>query len=140
MKRLKNLISEKIYKDLLKKIDRANKDLREATHHNIALEPLRRKRRSKCPIADIKHIRRIAASLYQVIMNDKTWKCKCKMHHLASLRLEARPQTIKDVTATKRRKHAFRILLSVADGTDSKSATANLGRYRDHPVPPISSA
>jgi len=124
MKRLKLTISKNTYKELLEDIHRANRELREVTHHNIALEPMKRKRRSRRPITDLKLIRKHAASLYQVLMNDKAWKCKCKMHHLASLRLEARPQTIENVKADSLQRHTFRVLLSVADNTSSTSGTA----------------
>ena len=118
MKRLKLTISKNMYKELLDDIHRANKYLRDVTHHNIALEPIKRIRRSRRPIAQLKLIRKHAASLYQLLMNDKAWKCTCKMHHLASLRLEARPHSIEDVRADILQKHAFRILLSVTDEHD----------------------
>lgn len=122
MKRLKLTFSKNTYKELLDDIHRANNELREVTHHNITLEPMKRNRRSRRPITDLKLIRKHAASLYQVLMNDKAWKCKCKMHHLASLRLETRPQTIENVKADRLQTHKFRILLSVTDDTSSTTA------------------
>ncbi|KAL8812442.1 MAG: hypothetical protein Q9223_007291 [Gallowayella weberi] len=113
MKRLKLTFSKNIYKELLEDIRRANRDLREFTHQNIALEPIKYKRRARRPIADLRLIRRHAASLYQVLMTDQTWKCTCKMHHLASLRLEARPQMLEE-RADPAQRHPFRILMSVA--------------------------
>ncbi len=124
MKRLKLTFSKNTYKELLEDIHRANRELREVTHHNIALEPMKRKRRSRRPITDLKLIRKHAASLYQVLMNDKAWKCKCKMHHLASLRLEARPQTIENVKVDSLQTHKFRVLLSVAGDISSINPTA----------------
>ncbi|KAL8787298.1 MAG: hypothetical protein Q9213_002289 [Squamulea squamosa] len=114
MKRLKMTFSKSVYKEFLDEIRTANQDLREVTHQNIALEPAKQKRRGKRPIATLRLIRRQAASLYQVLMNDKTWKCRCKAHHLASLRLEARPQTNEVAPKNTVQAHAFRILLSVA--------------------------
>ena len=124
MMRLKLTFSKNVYKELFDDIDRANKDLREVTHQNIALEPIKRKRRSRRSIADLKLIRKHAASLYQVLMTDKAWKCKCRTYHMASLRLEARPQTVAEVKADIPQKHTFRILLSLADKANNASATA----------------
>ena len=119
MKKLKLTFSKNEYKELLDKIDRANRDLREDTHQKFTLALKKRIRRSGRLIAQLKLIRKHAASLYQLLMNDKTWKsCTCKMHHLASLRLEARPHSIEDVRADILQKHAFRILLSVTDEHD----------------------
>ncbi len=124
MKRLKFTFSKKRNQELLDDIHRDNRELREVTHQNIAQEPKKRKRRSKRPITDLKLIRKHVASLYQVLMDDKAWKCKCKMHHLASLRLETRPQTIENVKTDGLQTHTFRVLLSVADDTSSTSTTA----------------
>ncbi|KAL8726542.1 MAG: hypothetical protein Q9166_006649 [cf. Caloplaca sp. 2 TL-2023] len=93
MEKVKLTVRKRIYKELLDDIDRATKDFQELTQQGISLEPMRRKRRSKSLIAELKLIRKHAASLYQVLMNDKAWKCSCKTYHMASLRLEARPQT-----------------------------------------------
>ncbi|KAL8997035.1 MAG: hypothetical protein Q9169_003576 [Polycauliona sp. 2 TL-2023] len=116
MHRVKLTFSKSVYKDLLDDIRRANQDLREFTHQNIALEPKKHQRRARSAIADLKLIRRHAASLYQVLINDKTWKCECGMHHLASLRLEARPQISQDLKleAGAIKAPTFRMLLSVA--------------------------
>ncbi|KAL8944305.1 MAG: hypothetical protein Q9211_000645 [Gyalolechia sp. 1 TL-2023] len=122
MKRLKLTFSDRVYKELLDDIRRANHNLREFTHQNIALETVKQKRRSRRPIADLRLVRKHAASLYQVLMTDQTWKCTCKMHHLASLRLEARPRML-EREADLAQKHAFRILLSVAkEASDTTSA------------------
>ncbi|KAL8829825.1 MAG: hypothetical protein Q9170_006005 [Blastenia crenularia] len=121
MKRLKMTFSRSAYKELLDDIRRANQDLREFTHQNIALEPVK-KRRSRRPIADLRLVRKYAVSLYQVLMTDQTWNCTCKMYHLASLRLEARPRLLENGIDLAQR-HAFRILLSVAkEVTDTTSA------------------
>ncbi|KAL8733473.1 MAG: hypothetical protein Q9166_002099 [cf. Caloplaca sp. 2 TL-2023] len=132
MRRLKLTFSKSIYKELLDDIRQANQDLREITHQNIALEPVKLKRRARRPIAELKLIRKHAASLYQVLMNDSTWKCKCKMHHLASLRLETRPGGIEDEAKLAQR-HAFRILLSVAKEAND---TGNTTQWQDIEILP----
>ena len=114
MKRLKLTFSKTVYKELLDEIRQANKDLRECTHQSIALEPMKRRHRSRRPIAELKIVRKHAASLYKVVMNNKAWQCDCKTSHLASLRLEARPRELGKVNADGQEGHAFRILLSVA--------------------------
>ena len=90
LKRIRVTLSKNVYKEILETIDRANKELREITHQNIYLEPIRRKRRSKRPLAELKLIRKHATSLYQVLVTGKSWNCSCKMLHMASLRLESR--------------------------------------------------
>ncbi|KAL8665548.1 MAG: hypothetical protein Q9168_007679 [Polycauliona sp. 1 TL-2023] len=126
MQRVKLTFSKSVYKDLLDDIRRANQDLREFTHQNIALEPKKHQRRAKSALADLRLVRRHAASLHQVLINDKTWKCKCGMHHLASLRLEARP------TADATKAPAFRILLSVAKSDE----TAGITQWQDIEILP----
>lgn len=123
MKRFKLALSQGVYKELLEEIRRANMELREFTHQSIILEPMKRKRRSKRPIAELKLIRKHAASLYQVLMTDKAWKCKCKAYHMASLRLEARPKAPEEAKANVPQRHNFRVLLSVADETSHVGTT-----------------
>lgn len=132
MQRCKVTFSKHVYQELLDNIRRANRHLREITHQNIALEPLKRKRQSRKPIEDLKIIRKTAASLYQVIMNDKAWQCQCKNHHVASLRLEARPQTIEEIR-NDGQTHAFRILLSV---TDDLTSTITTTKWEDIEIIP----
>ncbi|KAI4141992.1 MAG: hypothetical protein LQ341_003350 [Variospora aurantia] len=110
--------------ELLEDIYRANKDLREFTHQNISLEPRRRKRRSGRPIAELQLIRQYAASLYRVLMTGKSWKCECKMYHMASLRLEARPQTVEGVSPKQSQGYAFRVLIFLTSATSGTSTTA----------------
>ncbi|KAL8655055.1 MAG: hypothetical protein Q9226_003196 [Calogaya cf. arnoldii] len=124
MRRVKLTFSKSVYKSLLDDIRRANQDLREFTHQNIALEPKKQQRRARSAIVDLRMIRRHAASLYQVLMNEKTWKCKCGMHHLASLRLESRPQSNQNFKADAANAPAFRILLSVAKDDHETAGTA----------------
>ena len=117
MKRIKVTLSKKIYKDLLDDIDKANKDIRDITHQNVYLEPIRKKRRSKRPIAELKLIRKYAASLYQVLVTGNAWKCACKNHHLASLRLEPRLQMLDVARANPASHFRFRVLLSITQGS-----------------------
>ncbi|KAL9024522.1 MAG: hypothetical protein Q9180_007877 [Flavoplaca navasiana] len=124
MKRLKLTFSKSVYKELLDEIRLANQDLRECTHQNIALEPKKHHRKAKSALADLRLIRRHAASLYQVLINDNTWKCQCGMEHLASLRLEARPQTNNMGSTDATKTHAFRMLLSVANSNLGTTSTA----------------
>lgn len=124
MKRIKVTLSKKIYKEALDMITKANRDLREITHQNIHLEPIRRKRLLKRPLAELKIIRKHATSLFQVFITGKAWKCSCKMLHMASLRLESRPEAIEAVNADTARKLKFRILFSTSQERDSPWVTS----------------
>ncbi|KAI4257358.1 MAG: hypothetical protein L6R42_005726, partial [Xanthoria sp. 1 TBL-2021] len=123
MERIKVTLRKRVYQGLLDDIDRANKDLLEFTQHGISLEPMRRKRRSKRPIAELKLIRRHATSLYQVLMSNKAWRCSCRVHHMASLRLEARPPTSEEVKTSTPPDCVFRVMITVADQADSSGVT-----------------
>ena len=112
IQRIKITALKNVHKETLNMIDTANKDLRDMTHQNIYLEPIRQKRRSKRPLTELKLIRKHATSLYQVFINGKSWKCSCKMLHLASLRLESRPEALERVNRDTEQKLRFRILLS----------------------------
>ena len=124
MQRLKLTFSKSVYKELLDEIEKNNKNLRDITHQNISLEPTKRQRRSRRPIAELKLIRQQAASLYRVFMSENTWKCDCKAHHMASLRLEARPRKVEEVKADAPQQHTFRVLLSVTDRASGGVATS----------------
>ena len=124
IKRLKITLSKNIHKETLNMIDTANKDLRDMTHQNIYLEPIRQKRRSKRPLTELKLIRKHATSLYQVFINGKSWKCSCKMLHLASLRLESRPEALERVDRDTVPKLRFRILLSTNQDGDRPWVTS----------------
>ncbi|KAL8966515.1 MAG: hypothetical protein Q9183_003340 [Haloplaca sp. 2 TL-2023] len=115
IERFRMIASKGVYKETIADIRRNNKELREFTHTSISLEPSRRHRRSKRPLAELKLIRKHAASLYKVLMTEKAWKCKCRSSHIASLRLEARPQTAEGVEAKVAQQYSFRILLTVVD-------------------------
>ena len=125
MKRIKVTLSKKIYKELLNDIDKANKDIRDITHQNIYLEPVRRKRQSKRPIAELKLIRKHAASLYQVLMTGKAWKCGCRNHHLASLRLEPRPQVLEITKPNPASHFRFRVLLCTSQQGEGSPKTTS---------------
>ena len=112
MKRIKVTLSKNVHKETLSVIVEANKDLREMTHQNIYLEPSRQKRRAKKPLAELKLVRKHAASLHHVLISGKAWKCSCRMLHMASLRLESRPHALRAVNADTAPKLKFRILLS----------------------------
>ena len=112
MKRIKVTLSKNIHKEALDMIDKANKDLRDITHQNIYLEPIRQQRRSKRPLAELKLIRQHATSLYHVLITGKAWKCRCKMLHMASLRLESRPDPLEAINTDTPPRLKFRILLS----------------------------
>ena len=101
------MLSEDMYKEKLDSIDRANAFLQQCTNQSILLEPSRSKRRFGHTNTDFKSIRKYATSLYKVVVKGNAWKCKCKDHHIASLRLEVRPSTIKDSSARCR----FQLLL-----------------------------
>ena len=112
MKRLKMTLSKNSYQELINAIEKANKDLRDITRQNIYLEPTRRSRKMKRPTADIKAIRRHAASLYQVLIAGDCWKCQCSDYHVASLRLELRPQITGNYQTDTDSKFQFRVLLA----------------------------
>ena len=102
------MLSEDMYKEKLDSMDRANAFLQQCTNQSLLLEPSRSKRGFRHNKADFKSIRKHATSLYNVIVKGNYWKCECKDHHVASLRLEVRPRTIQDSTIGFR----FRLLLS----------------------------
>lgn len=112
MKRLRVTLSKNAYQELIESIEKANKDLGEFTRQSINLEPTRRTRRSKRVTVELKLIRKHAASLYQALVRGKAWKCQCRNHHQASLRLEPRPQALEDKTLEADPNCKFRILLS----------------------------
>ena len=103
---MKIVLSEEMYKGKLDSIDRANAFLQQCTDQSLRLEPSRSKRHFRHIKADFKRIRKHATSLYNVMVKGNYWKCKCKEHHVASLRLEVRPCTIRDSTSGFR----FRLL------------------------------
>lgn len=112
LKRLKVTLSKSIYDNLLNSIDKANKDLRDITHQNRYLEPIREKKRSRRHIEDLQLIRKHAASLYRVLVAGKAWKCPCRNSHMASLRLESRPQRTDSRLPSTHTIYTFRVVLS----------------------------
>ena len=112
LKRLKVTLSKSVYDNLLNSIDKANKDLRDITHQNRYLEPIREKKRSRRHIEDLQLIRKHAASLYRVLVAGKAWKCPCRNSHMASLRLESRPQRTDSGLPSTHTVYNFRVVLS----------------------------
>lgn len=108
LKKLKIVLRRSVYDDILDKIVKANRNLRRFTHQSRSLETIRCKRRSVRSTAVFKTIRRHATSLHRVILDERSWKCKCRNHHAASLRLETRSTTSSISISTFR----FRMLLS----------------------------
>ena len=123
MKRIRVTLRGKIYKEVLSDIDKANKDIRDITHQNIYLEPVRRRRQLKGQIAELQLIKRHATSLYQVLVTGKAWKCGCKNHHLVSLRLEPRPQMLEIARPSSASHFRFRVLLCTRSEGDSSLST-----------------
>ena len=111
MTKLKLVISRGSYNKLLETMDKANKDLREFTHQNIHLETQRRKRGFKRLPTDYKDIRRRADSLYDAVVAGRSWNCLCKKYHVASLRLEPRPNWFDNRHATAAPRLKFGVLL-----------------------------
>ena len=91
LKRLKLALSKNVYADLLSEIKEANHELKEFTKDSQVLESRRKKYRLKRQRVDFKLIRRQARSLYNVIVTGRSWRCRCRKYHVASLRLEPRP-------------------------------------------------
>ncbi|KAL8790017.1 MAG: hypothetical protein Q9195_006566 [Heterodermia aff. obscurata] len=112
MNRLKVTLSKNVYQGYIDAIDKANKDLRDITRQNVYLEPLRRSRKKRQPSADIKLIRRHAASLYQLLIAGAAWSCQCRKYHLASLRLEPRSTTTVNDRSSSDSRYNFRVMLS----------------------------
>ena len=112
LKRLKVTLSKSVYDNLLNSIDKANKDLRDITHQNRYLEPIREKKRSRRHIEDLQLIRKHAASLYRVLVAGKAWKCPCRNSHMASLRLESRPQRSDPRLPATHTTYTFRVVFS----------------------------
>lgn len=132
LERIKITLKKRVYKELLDEIDQANKNLQEFTQQGISLELMKRERRSKRPIAELKLIRKHAASLYRVLMNDKAWKCSCKTHHRVSLCLEARPK-ISEVKPSTPKDLMFRVMITVSNEADTSGTTT---RYEEVEVIP----
>lgn len=103
MKRLDFVLFRGAYSEMMTAIDGANKELREFVHESKDLEPIRRKRRSGRTQENFKLIRKQAKSLYNVVVKGKSWTCRCKTDHTASLLLQPRPRSLvlSDVATTQ---------------------------------------
>ncbi|KAL9633028.1 MAG: hypothetical protein Q9204_003562 [Flavoplaca sp. TL-2023a] len=88
VKRIKIVLSKKIYKELLDDIDKANQDLLLRTHQGRRLESSRSRIRSKKQIVDFASVRSRVKSLWNALVAGKSWRCGCRNHHGASLRLD----------------------------------------------------
>lgn len=111
MKRLQISLLKDVYKELLNTVEESNRKLRDITHQNVYLEPLRKERKSKHPTANLRIIRKHAASLHRALITSKAWKCPCRQYHLASLRLESRSHGLRKKDAAISCSE-FRVLLS----------------------------
>ena len=129
LKRLKVTLSKSVYDSLLNSIDKANKDLRDITHQNRYLEPLREKKKSRRHIEDLQLIRKHAASLYSVLVAGKAWKCPCRKSHMASLRLESRPQISDSGLPGTHTAYVFRVVLSI--NTSLKPTSGNSPKWQE---------
>ncbi|KAL8686311.1 MAG: hypothetical protein Q9218_007195 [Villophora microphyllina] len=88
-KRLKVVLSRRVYMQTLEEIDKANRKLRECTHQSRLLEPSRRKIRSSRTKVQSHKIRRHLKSLRHILDSVKAWNCDCQQYHATSLRLQA---------------------------------------------------
>ena len=112
--------------EILQNIDKANKELRDITHQNMYLEPIRQGRRSKRRLAQLKLIRKHATSLYQVLITGKAWRCSCRILHMASLRLESRSDAFDATSVDTMEKVKFRILFFTRQGAENPQAMSRL--------------
>ncbi|CAL8582763.1 hypothetical protein XPA_008408 [Xanthoria parietina] len=90
VKRVKLVLSKKMYHELLDQIDKANQDLLQRTHQGRRLEPSRTKRRSNKRTVEVAIVRSRVQSLWNTLIKGKSWRCGCRHSHAASLRLEPR--------------------------------------------------
>ena len=114
MMRMKISFSKSAYQELLDIVRRINRDLRDVTCHNMALESMKNNRRSKGSLAKLKQMRQHAANLYRILIVEQKLRCTCKLYHLASMQLEARLKMTEGICADAQ---GFRILLSVVEET-----------------------
>lgn len=113
VERLKLVMSKSVYAELIRKIEKANVNLREFTHQNRLLEPIRRRRRYlKRRSPDFGRIRTCAKSLHNIMVKngDRYWKCACRQHHRIHIRLE--PRAWDDAKWSSTQSLRFRLLLS----------------------------
>ncbi|KAL8847619.1 MAG: hypothetical protein Q9221_007349 [Calogaya cf. arnoldii] len=90
VKRIKLVLSKKIYQGLLNEIDKANQDLLQRTQQGRRLEPSRSRRQSNKRMAEFATVRSRVRSLWKTLITGRSWCCSCQNHHAASLRLEPR--------------------------------------------------
>ena len=93
-------------------IEKSNQDLGDFTRASKDLETIRRRRRTKCPHESFKSIRQQAKSLYNALIEGKSWSCMCKNNHAVGLRLEPLMVGMENSTAQTALQSRFRILVS----------------------------
>lgn len=115
IKRLRLTLSKNICMEILAKIDKANKDLRDFTHQNVHLESSRKQRQSQHLLDELKLIRTHALSLYRGLVVGYAWSCRCKGYHSAQMTLEKRPEGIYyEPRGNEMPQYRFRIVISTA--------------------------
>ena len=82
---------EKRYVRLLATIKEANEALNQLTEQNRALEKSRERRRFRRHKLDFGIVRHNARSLYNTLIREDSWTCRCRRQHVVKLRLEPRP-------------------------------------------------
>ena len=112
MKRLDLVLFQKKYHEMLDMIEKSNQDLGDFTRASKDLETIRRRRRTKCPHESFKSIRQQAKSLYNALIEGKSWSCMCKNNHAVGLRLEPLMVGMENSTAQTALQSRFRILVS----------------------------
>ena len=136
VKRFKLVLPKRIYSEWLSQIEKANRQLNQYTEGSFVLQSSRDKRHAHRHSVDFKLIRRHAKSLYNVIVTNKSWKCRCWKDHMASLRLEPRPW---EDEGEKEKTNEFpdlkfRVLLSTEQEDDKLGITWNGQEIEVEPV------
>ncbi|EXJ94597.1 hypothetical protein A1O1_02993 [Capronia coronata CBS 617.96] len=89
IKKLKDVLSQSVYANLLRDIEKANTALRTLFEQSRQLQESRRKHPvSKKPLLKHKAARRHAMNLYNAVVRGKYWKCPCRDSHCVHLRIE----------------------------------------------------
>ena len=133
-RKLKVALLKDSNKELIADIDKAIDRTHQIVQRNVKLEPMRIKRKLKHPPANLRIIRKHAASLHNVLVTKKSWGCPCKRTHVVSLRLETRPRTLEKFEFDQEHQPTFRILLS---STRESQIPVNLRGWRELEVKPF---
>ncbi|KAL9616432.1 MAG: hypothetical protein Q9160_008708 [Pyrenula sp. 1 TL-2023] len=137
IERLKLVLSTNTYAKLIEKIERANVTLREFTHQNRHLEPLRRQRKDvKNRIRYFSKIRNSASSLHRVLVKkgDRCWRCVCRRDHVINIRLE--PRTLDDPKESQSQQLRFHLLLSLKSSGKARADSVRT-RWKELEVAPV---